>query len=279
MNTFLSKIWNWIKTPEGQRTTLLIIIFIIVCLFFRQCNLTDKYQREKIQTEQNASYLKDTLNITRNKVGELEYNRSVFATDLKDLKIQSSELYKEVKEQKGLVIYLSTLIGSLKDSIKMFSNNLNSNNKVNSGTNKDGSKFITFSSDTIFSKDNERHISGDVNFKLNKDTTIDKKSVSVSLKIDQKFSILTGLEEDKDTKLLKIFVNPGSLNIKISKIDGALIDPQKSTLIQSYFKPKRFTCSPQIGLGITTTLKPSIYIGFGVQYNLYWKDIKNLFIK
>ena len=209
----------------------------------------------------------------------MEYNRSVFATDLKDLKTQSSELYKEVKEQKGMVIYLSTLTGYLKDSISLISKKLkNGETTINTGTNKDGSKFITFKDDTIYSKDNERHISGKVDFKIKKDS-IDGNSIKVNLETEQKFSITTGLEEDRDSKLLRIFVTPEIPNMKITKVNGALIDPQKSELIQSYFKPKRFTCGPQIGLGITTSLKPSIYIGFGIQYNLYWKDIKNLIIK
>jgi len=277
MNTFFTKIIDWFKTPVGRRTLLLIVAFIVACLFFRQCNLADKYQREKVQTEQNASYLRDSLIITKNKAGEIEYSRSVLATTNKELKDQNKSLYDEAKKQKGTVIYLSKINASLKDSISILAGKAGTGN-INSGTNPDGSKYIDFSNDTTYSVGNERHVAGKVDFILNNDS-IDKKSIKVNLTTRQKFTITTGLEEDKDTKLLKIFITPGTPNMEISKIDGALIDPQKSELIQSYFKPKRFTCGPQIGIGITNTLTPSFYVGFGIQYNLYWKDIKNIFKK
>jgi hypothetical protein len=65
--------------------------------------------------------------------------------------------------------------------------------------------------------------------------------------------------------------------MEISSIEGSLIDPQKNELIQSYFKPKRWTCGPQLGIGFSQSLKPGVYVGFGLQYNLQWKDIKNIF--
>ena len=277
MNNFLTKIYNWFKTPAGKNTLLLIVFFIAACLFLRQCNLADKYQREKVQTEQNASYLKDSLIITKNKVGELEYTRSIFATDLKDLKDQNKNLYQEVKNQYGLVVYISKITGNLRDSISILAGKVGSGN-VGTGTNPDGSKYIDFSNDTTYSPGNDRHIAGKVDFRMNKDT-VDKRTIKVNLLSQQRFTVSTGLEQDKDSKLLKIFVNPGSPNMSISSVDGALIDPQKSELIQSYFKPKRFTCGPQLGVGLTTGLKPAIYVGFGIQYNLYWKDVKNLFKK
>jgi len=277
MNTIFDRIYSWFKTPLGKRTLLLIVTFIVASLFLRQCNLADKYQREKTQYEQNASYLKDSLIITKNKVGELEYTRSVFATDLKELKDQNKSLYDDVKKQYGMVVYISKITGNLRDSISILAGKVGTGN-INSGTNPDGSKFINFSNDTTYSIGNERHVAGKVDFRLNKDT-IDKNSIKVNLTTKQKFTVTTGLEEDKDSKLLKIFVNPGSPNMTISSVDGALIDPQKSDLIKSYFKPKRITGGPQLGVGLTTGLKPTIYVGIGIQYNLYWSDVKNLFKK
>jgi hypothetical protein len=267
----MEKLINFLKTNKFNLS--MFVIFMIVSFYLTKCNSDEKNEQIK-KLEQNMSYYKDSLIILKNKEGDINYYRSVMATDLKSLKEQNINLYNEVKKQEGKFIYISNIITKLKDSIQIISNN--TKNNVNSGILKDGTRFITFKSDTIYDDDNSRKIDGDVFFKIKNDT-IQDKSIKVNLSLEQSFGLSTGLVQDDSTKLLRIFVNTKYPNLKISKIDGALIDPQKSELIQSYFKPKRYTFGPQIGVGISTTLQPSIYIGVGMQYNLFLKDVKNIF--
>ena len=53
----------------------------------------------------------------------------------------------------------------------------------------------------------------------------------------------TGFTENKDG-LLEIFVKSDYPGFKVSKLDGALIDPKKSNVLKKYFPEKRW------GLGV-----------------------------
>lgn len=270
-----SKIIQYLKKTNFRE--ILIISIIILSLFlWHKCSESDKNTAAKVKSEQNAAYYKDSLLLEKNKSGELDYYRATLTGSLADIKKSNKALYDQVQKQNGNVIYISSLLGSLRDSINILSSKNNKNSSAHSGTLYDGSKYISFTDDTIYSPGNERHIEGNVDFKNIKDS-IDENSISVALKTKQLFSLNTGLVQDDSTKLLRIFVDPNYPGLTISHIDGALIDPQKSALIQSYFKPQRWSFGPQVGVGITSGLKPAIFVGIGVQYSLQFKDLKNIF--
>jgi hypothetical protein len=56
--------------------------------------------------------------------------------------------------------------------------------------------------------------------------------------------------------------------IVIDDVQGAFIDPTKSNVIKSYFKPKRWGIGLQGGIGVCGDLKIRPYIGVGISWSL-----------
>jgi len=78
--------------------------------------------------------------------------------------------------------------------------------------------------------------------------------------------LVTGLTEED--KKLKIFIRSDFPGFSITKLDGAIIDPQKSDIIKSFFPKKKWGIGPSITLGLDNNLKPAISVGISVSYNI-----------
>jgi len=88
------------------------------------------------------------------------------------------------------------------------------------------------------------------------------------------FSFVTGLRE-KDGSL-EIFVTPKYPDMKITNIEGAIVDPHKSDVLKNMFPEKKWSVGPYLGVGLGAKVLgepafgPVINIGIGVQYS-WWK--------
>ena len=191
----------------------------------------------------------------------------------KNLEDLNANLKTEVDKQKGRVFYISQINAELRDSIKVLTNHVNPDGSGGGITvieNKlDSSYTIKFNYAKNYDVDNYRKFNGDTYFKI-RQNILDTNSIKMTIKEDVlAFSLYTGLEEDKENKTLKIFVRSNNPTFSVKKLDGALIDPQKSDLIKSYFKVKRWHVGPSAGVGISSDFKPVFFVGGTVTYSIF----------
>lgn len=277
---------KWIKNPTVQRILLLICVFVLAIFLFKGCGRSatdDKITR----LEQNICAYKDSLTTSKNKEGELQYNMGLLAATNDDLSLLSDELADEVEKQKGKVIYLSKINAELHDSITEISNK-SKGSSVTVKANADGTQDIDWSYEVHYDEFNSRQMEGKARIGFHDDSVIVKTTItdigdSIRIEIpviDEdnvvicipkdiiRMSFSTGLEEAEDGKM-KIYLKSDYPGFTPTKIEGALIDPQESELIKSYFPRKRFVVGPMIGGGLTSDIKLSIFIGVGVTYKIF----------
>jgi len=253
-----NNISNFFNNPRTQALVALAIIFIVCILVFKNCGRTI-VDNNITQTSQNLSNYKDSLFLTQNKLNQIEYQRTVLASSNASLQTLASNLQTEVEKEKGTVIYLSQIITSLQSEVK---DTMHSVLKIW----PNGENSIYYSYDTNYGNSNSKCFYEEIKFGF-KDTLIDRNSIKIDIKESFKFNIITGLSQDKDN-LLKIFVRSDYPGFEISSLNGAIIDPQKSDLIKSYFPRKRFGIGFHLGYGINTNFNIAPYIGIGISYNL-----------
>jgi hypothetical protein len=246
----LHKIWDYIKSPKGQRN-LLIILLVLVIVFWRGCGSVDSI--DVMEYEQNIAALKDSLRVYKDKNGDLIYEKASLIASAKELKHLNEELAKEIKYLKDnpvVVIKWKTKI--VHDTVYIYVE------PEDSYWNSDSTiKTVPFNwnYDTIFIANNYRKIGG--KYLVHVDTaSLDITSDSFMISTDEiGMSFTTGLTENEDD-FLEIFIKSSYPGFVPTDVDGALIDPRESKVIKKFFPPKRW------GLGL--------YAGYGV-YMDPWK--------
>lgn len=267
-----------LKNTNTQRILMFVVIFTLGFFLFKDCGRTiddDKITR----LEQNIEYYKDSLNVVKNKADEIEYQRSILASEKEDLKDLNSNLYEEIKKQRGTVVSLSQINASLRSEVIELEGKLN--DSIFLTEYPDGSQSISWSYDTLYSEGNSKFIWGKTKFSfLDGTTLIDRNSISVSLRDSLNVSLITGLQEDPETELLNIFVRSNYPGFNVTRIDGTIIDPHESKLIRSYFPEEKFGIGFTIGYGINVDngyvkVGPALIIG--ATYNFTTFNPRKLF--
>ena len=287
---FIQTIKEFFNGLNLFRVILIGIIFLLAVSFMYKCN-SDKGEIKRL--EQNIEYFRDSLRTSYNKVGQLEYEKTVLAATNDNLKNLNEKLAAEVAKEKGRVIYLSEIIIVLKDSLTIQNG---TNGSIDVQVNDDLTQSILFQSNRIHSEGNERKISGNVivgfkdndflNYKIpinsGKDTAtvkipvIDENAVSITFDEDIiTMTLVTGLKEGPN-KNLEIFVRSDYPGFSATSIDGAIIDPYKSSLIKSYFPDKKWgvgvSFGPSVMVGFDGKFHPGVAVTLGINYSIWqWK--------
>lgn len=241
------------------------IIFIIL-LLLKQCGSNRDLQSKIDFQNQNLAALQDTVRVQKNSAGEDMYVRKTLLTTKNNLEELNKKLYDELKKIKGDVITIhdvETVVDIdtqyVENTVTVYAN---------------GNYSLDFKFDTVFSEGNYRKLSGNSFFSV--DST-SRKVVPGQTRINEDemgFSFSTGLRE-KDGSL-EIFVSPKYPDMKITNIEGAIVDPKKSDILKSMFPEKKWSVGPYIGVGLgakvggTPAFGPVINVGVGVQYS-WWK--------
>jgi len=255
------------KMLKRKDIVLLAIVAALCLLLFRQCdsNLSLKSQI-KIQN-MNLDALKDTVRIQENKAGEATYVRKTLLSSKEDLEKLNKGLAEELDKQKGKVIVIEKVITETKVDTHYVNNYLTSY--------QNGNYSLDWKYDSLFSVNNYRKFSGKSFFIVD---TINNSVIPGKTRIDQDemgFSFITGLRE-KD-KALEIFVTPKYPGMKITDIEGAVIDPYKSDVLKTMFPNKKWSVGPYVGIGVGAgyglngkpIAGPVFNIGLGVQYSWF----------
>ena len=248
------------KMLKRKDIVLLAIVAALCLLLFRQCdsNLSLKSQI-KIQN-MNLDALKDTVRIQKNKAGEATYVRKTLLSSKEDLEKLNKGLAEELDKQKGKVIVIEKVITETKVDTHYVNNYLTSY--------QNGNYSLDWKYDSLFSVNNYRKFSGKSFFIVD---TINNSVIPGKTRIDQDemgFSFITGL---------RIFVTPKYPGMKITDIEGAVIDPYKSDVLKSMFPNKKWSVGPYVGIGVGAgyglngkpIAGPVFNIGLGVQYSWF----------
>ena len=254
-----------------QRNILLVLAIVFLFLFIRSCNGNDR----QINTlKQNVFTLKDSLRTYKDKTGQLVYEKGALISENGDLKSLNVDLANEVKNLKDHpLVVIKTVVKVVHDTTYIEIKSTNPG-KWNGNT---FTQNFEWDLNNKYSLENYRLIEG--NFDIYVDSTF-KLSTSKMKIVKDEFSMgmSTGLTENKDG-LLEIFVKSDYPGFKVSKLDGALIDPKKSDVLKKYFSPKRWGLGIYGGYGISLnpiTFIPAtgIQIGVGIQYNILQWNFK-----
>lgn len=245
----------------NKQRNILVIITIIMCVLLlftvRSCN---KLKTDLNISNQNILSLSDSVRITKNKVGDLEYSKGIIVSKKRDLENLNANLANELKKEKGKIYELNSYILSIK-------NKEGDTIYVNSTVVKyaNGEYGLDWVYDTIYDTKNSRYISGISKFKLIDSTIINSKTLITRDEI--KFNLVTGLREKND--LIEIFVRSDYPGFEALEVDGAIIDPKDNPIIKKFTVERKWHVGPYIGIGFNSNLKPSVQIGVGIQYMIF----------
>ena len=253
--------------PKYSIMSIMFGVIILLCiLLFRECSVASSAKDKLNIINHNLDALKDTVRLQKNKSGEDTYVIKTLLADKKNLADLNKDLKEELDKQKGKVVYITKTVTKTKVDTHYVNNTLSSygNNLFS----------LDWKYDSIFSPDNYRKFSGNSFFKID---TITNKIIPGKTRINTDeigFSLVTGLRE-KDGSL-EIFVTPKYPGMKVTKIEGAVVDPKKSDVLKSMFPNKRFSAGPYLGLGIggydlngKIIIAPILNVGLGIQYSLF----------
>ena len=243
----------WIKSSAG-----IIISIIVVLLLLKQCEEIKELKTQRDVSDINQRALKDTIRTERTDFGNERFLKNSLLTSNEELKSLNSDLAEEVKKLKGKVIVITKLVTVIKTDTHYVNNTLNTYS-----SNKYG---LSWKYDTTFSTNNYRKLSGESFFRI--DTT-NNNVIPLNTRIDKDeigISMVTGIREKNNN--LEIFVEPRYPNMKVTDIQGAVIDPQKSDVLKKMFPVKKWSVGPYLGVGISvgkTVLIPSVSFGVSIQ--------------
>lgn len=206
--------------------TGLVIVFAIAN--FVQFNQKQILQKKVAVAEQNLGAANDTIRVTKDRNGKLEYDKLSFLTSkMSDLEKINTELYKEVKETKGTVnTIIKAGVTIVHDTIPLTINSNVSNGKVTSN----------FNFDTAYSPGNYHNLRGYTEYDLQ--TGKSKGELSLD---EIAFTATTGIREINGKR--EIFFKPDYPGLTVTKLQGAQIDAN----LFSTPKPSLVNLSVSIG--------------------------------
>lgn len=253
-------------TKYFKYIVLLLILFLIFSLV-RTCNGNSDLKTKLNISEQNIKALNDSVRVSKNKVGDLEFSKNILVSEKSDLKNLNGDLKKELDKEKGKVFELTTMIISIKkkpnDTIRVPTNIL---------IYPDGSNGLSWTYDKEYDKLNSRHIAGVSKFKI--DTTTFKITPLETLltKDEINFNIVQGLRE-KDGNI-EMFVRSDYPDFSVKDLNTVIIDPKTNPILKKFTTQKRFGFGPYIGYGVyinnfNGTIGLGANIGLGIHYDLF----------
>jgi hypothetical protein len=255
---------------SSQRNILLALTLILLFLLIRSCG--DGAQINTLK--QNVFALNDSLRTYKDKTGQLVYEKGALISENGDLKDLNADLANEIKNLKDHpLVVIKTVVRVVHDTSYVDIDPTN----PGAWSGDTFSQNFEWDLNNEYSSENYRFIEG--NFDVYVDSTFKPSTSKMKITKDEfSMGMSTGLTENKDG-LLEIFVKSEYPGFKVSKLDGALIDPKKSDVLKKYFPPKRWGLGIYGGYGVSLnpiTFIPAtgIQIGVGLQYNILQWNFK-----
>ena len=258
-----------IKEILSNKSTLSFILgVVLVLLFLRQCEQTNKIKRELQITQETSNrnfnnYLAttDSVSVYKNKNGDLISSIRSYEFDIVNLKGDQKEIIKKYQDVLSLnkdLNNVNTLISAelaIKDSLLATTNVV----EIDSTTSQ-----INYNRFDVFSKGNTRRLTGSstVKFDSGKFYVIGESQ----FKIDQTFSLSAAIENIDGANRLKLSTTyPG---LEISDIEN--INLINTKLNQQYKKKSGWSIGIGVGYGINLNNNQVISTGPSIGLGVYW---------
>jgi len=285
MKETLKKIGKVIWTLLNSKIFYYVIIVGMFVFALNQCNGKHDTKVENTILQQNASADSAKIKLYETKNGELLAQKEIFIKSEKELKKENSDLYKLVKDQKGNIISLNSVVISLKQNEKELNDSINTLNKIiGEAVQLDKNRWmIPWELNYKWDATNSDHFAGqtfvsvatnpDGTFKFNPDGTVIIKHDDTKL-------------IDRETKINLIFgdkVVDGKFNVYIQSaypgftaesMKGVFIDPNTNKNIQQLIKKDHWFTGFSLSIAITPGYNVisnefGITVGPSLNYNIY----------
>jgi len=263
-------IGNFLKKLE-LKDILWVVAIVLAVLLLKQCSTIGELKEKAKMNEQNAIALTDSIHTERsNHSRTFNAYKAAMVADKDQLKKLNFDLYNKldslqrVKRVKGdlltfhdVGIGISGDTGTVEATVLYVSPN--------------GDIRLSFQRDTAFDEYNSRGIAGHMDFHID---SLEVSNATMTITRDDiAMSLSTGITEDDGT--YKIFVSSDFPGFKVTKLDGAVLDPKALRKIAS--DESSIVIGPQFSYGYALgSRSPSPFIGLGVTYNVN-KPVKQLF--
>ena len=261
---------------KKQITYLAVLGVLILILCMQQCKISN-LKTDMHTKELNLNALNDTISVKKNKLGQLQYEKSVLISTASGLKDLDANLSKEVNAQKGTIAYLQAVNAAINtdhettDITPRYTPSIDATGKIVAPSCDSALSFnLPWRADKQFDTINFKKLAGVTKFTI-KNGIITKATSQVDEDLTS-FNIVTGLEKVKESGKpdhYEIFIRSGYPGFKPTKIDGAFI-PQKDLFPPQANHHWVFGPTFSIGYGATNTGVGSFFgVGLGISYKLF----------
>lgn len=248
-------------------STILIIILIVVGAKLGW----DHYMSMKTElaiTKQNNEALKDSVRVSTNKLGEVEYSKQIFvAQTQKDLKELNNDLAIAAKSFRGAVHEISQLEGRIDGLMGEISNG---GDVVNLPS---GEKGITWNFTKKYDNDNSRTLGGITRFNFDPNTDTFTPTTTEITEDQINFKLTQGLRTTKDGKV-EMFASSNYPGFTVQSLNSVIIDPKTHPALTKFTQKKKWHLGVYGGYGATMNLSNSEaivgpQIGVGAMYKIF----------
>lgn len=244
----------------------ILIVAVAIMLSLKQCDSARKAEIREKMSNANIEALKDSVRTEKNRNGELISVKKTLLADKGNLEILNKDLSEEVKKLKGVIVSIQKIGGIIKSDPITITNNVVKY--------RDGVYGLSWNYDTVYTPGNFRRFSGETSVLV--DSLRNISSLGTRINRDELgLTLVTGLREKNGS--LEIYVDPQYPGMTITRIDGAIIEPQKSEVIKKYFPQKKWSVGPTLGVGVSAgygvtgkpIFGPTVTFGVGITYGVF----------
>ena len=252
------------------RLLLLAAIAVLIFLLMQKCDAVRDLTTDLKMSSNNIKALNDTITTSKNKAGQLQYEKDVLLSSQAGIRELNSRLYQEIKKTQGQVAYIAELVAGIeipKPPASPGTGSVSGDPCDSLG----GTFTVEWEAKQDFDSLNSRHLKTKTMIGVKDGKIVD--NLTETIKDEIRFNLITGLVEKNGN--FEIFVRSDFPGFKPTKIDGAFIPREKLFPTQ---KKKNFSIGvgPQLGLGLgggttATSWRPAFYIGVGAsfQYTIF----------
>lgn len=258
------KLIDVISSVFKSRFLQLGVIVVLAFLLLRQCGIANDAEKEAARNYNNLLAQQDSVRYIESKLGNVLAEKSAFELKYGELSKDQEELIKrlelEKKKKPGVVVQTEIVYVDREISVE------SSNNRTD-----DSSYTITFVYNPQLPGTNRLSIDGSIPYKFTSDTSI--STGKVSLGIEQKIDLVTGLYRDPKTNRLYVRASTTFPGISFGDIQALdmVDDPSTKKALKSARKP--FGVGVSVGYGVVLNqggYSPGPYIGLGLSYSPKW---------
>lgn len=199
-------------------------------------------------------YNTDSLEIYKNKIKDEYVAKDIYVQEVKDLKKQNTLLAQEVKNLKDNPIVIT------KTDIKVQLDTIYTEKVIIYKEENDSTYYLKWrkhEKNGYYAIDGETRVKSDFS---------DFSTIISDFHLDTNLTLDILDNGDKKLRLIGRTDNP---YIRITNIDGAVFDPSDSKVLKKYYKQKRWSLGPYIGVGVVTNGKFYPQLGIGLSYGIF----------